>query len=152
MSPGRPDRSGRPVWRRLGLGVAGLVVAASSCTACSAARSGQGTTDESCYLALPTAAKAVGGHAHLAGIRKFSLSGLRGMTPPRLYGQLVTDVPKGQNVCVAAYTGHFSASMVSKPLGRSTGMLAVAVVTTPANHLLGTVILRKLPVRFQHVF
>jgi hypothetical protein len=146
MSPVHPAR------RRLGTGVAGLVAATSLLTACSAARSGQGTTDESCYLALPTAAKAVGGHAHLAGVRKFTLSGLHGMTPPRLYGQLVMDVPKGQNVCVAAYTGHFSASKVPKPLGRSAGTLAVVVVTTPANHLLGTVILTKLPVRFQHFF
>jgi hypothetical protein len=141
----------RPVWRRLGSGAAGLMVAASLFTACSAARSGQGTTDESCYLALPTTEDAVGGHAHLAGVRKFTLSGLHGVAP-RLYAHLVTDVPKGQNVCVAAYTGHFSASTVSKPLGRPTGTLAVVVVTTPANHLLGTLILTKLPLRFQHVF
>ena len=30
-----------------------VVLAASLLAACSAARSGQGTTDESCYLALP---------------------------------------------------------------------------------------------------
>ncbi len=137
--------------RRLGAGSAGLLMAASLLAACSAARTGQGTTDESCYLALPTAAKAVGGHGHLAGIRKFSLSSLHGMAP-RLYGQLAHDVPKGQSVCVAAYTGHFSAPAVTKPLGRPSGTLAVAVVTTPGNHVLGTLILNKLPVRFQHMF
>ncbi len=42
--------------------------------------------------------------------------------------------------------------MVSKPLGRPTGTLAVVVVTTPANKLLGTLILTKIPVRFQHLF
>ena len=71
---------------------------------------------------------------------------------PRLYGHLANDVPKGQAVCVVAYTGHFSAAMVSKALGRPAGTLAVVVVTTPANKLLGTLVLIKLPVRFQHLF
>jgi len=141
----------RGLRRRLEAGVAGLVVAASLLTACSAARTGQGTTDETCYLALPTAAKAVGSHGHLHGVRKYKLGNLRGVAP-RLYKRLADDVPKGQNVCLAAYTGHFTASSVSKPLGRPVGTLAVAVVTTPGNELLGTLILTKIPVRFQHVF
>ena len=141
----------RGLRRRLGAGVAGLVVAASLLTACSAARTGQGTTGESCYLALPTASEAVGDHGHLAGVRKFTLSGLHGVAP-RLYGRLADEVPKGQAVCVVGYTGKFNATMVSKPLGRPTGTLAVVVVTTPANHLLGTLILTKIPVRFQHLF
>ncbi len=142
---------GRSRVRRFGAGVAGLVVAASLLTACSAARTGQGTTGESCYLALPTASEAVGDHGHLAGVRKFTLSGLHGVAP-RLYGRLADEVPKGQAVCVVGYTGKFNATMVSKPLGRPTGTLAVVVVTTPANHLLGTLILTKIPVRFQHLF
>ena len=144
-------RPGRGLARRWAAGVAGLVVAGSLLTACSAARTGQGTTAESCYLELPTAAKAVGGHGHLAGVRKFTLSGLHGVAP-RLYRHLADDVPKGQDVCVVAYTGHFSAAMVSRPLGRSAGKLAVVVVTTPGNKLLGTLVLVKLPVRFQHFF
>ncbi len=137
--------------RRFGAGLAGLVVAASLLTACSAARTGQGTSAESCYLALPTASEAVGDHGHLAGVRKFTLSSLHGMAP-RLYDHLADEVPKGQAVCVVAYTGKFDKAMVSKPLGRPTGTLAVVVVTTPANKLLGTLILTKIPVRFQHLF
>ena len=125
------------------------MLVASLLASCSAARTGLGTTDESCYLALPTAAKAVGGHGHLEGVRKYTLGNLRGVAP-RLYGRLADDVPKGQSVCVAGYTGHFTSSEVSKPLGRPSGTLAVAVVTTPANKLLGTLILTKLPVRFEH--
>ena len=72
---GRRGRSGRrrviPLRRRLVGPLVGLLVGASALGACSAARSGLGTTDESCYLALPTTAKAVGGHGHLAGVRKF---------------------------------------------------------------------------------
>jgi hypothetical protein len=145
------SRRGHGLARHLGAGVAGLVVAASLLTACSAARTGQGTSSESCYLALPTASEAVGDHGHLAGVRKFTLSGLHGVAP-RLYAHLADEVPKGQALCVVAYTGKFNAGMVSKPLGRPTGTLAVVVVTTPANKLLGTLILTKIPVRFQHLF
>jgi hypothetical protein len=136
---------------RAGALAATLVLLASLLSACSAARTGLGTTNESCYLALPTAAKAVGSHGHLEGVRKYAVSGLKSLAP-RLYGRLANDVSKKQAVCVAGYTGHFSASGVSKPFGRQTGTVAVAVVTTPANRLLGTVILTKLPVRFAHLF
>jgi hypothetical protein len=129
--------------------LAGLVLLATLLASCSAARTGLGTTDESCYLALPTAAKAVGGHGHLEGVRKYTLSSMHAVAP-RLYGALAKDVPKKQLVCVAGYTGHFTSSEVAKPLGRPSGTLAVAVVTTPANKLLGTLILTKLPVRFEH--
>jgi hypothetical protein len=126
-------------------------VAALLLASCSTARTDVGTSDETCYLALPVASKAVGGHAHLAGVRKFTFPGLHGVAP-RLSRQFADDVPKGQDVCLAAFTGHFTASTVSKPLGRPSGSLAVAVVTTPANRLLGTLILTKIPVRFEHMF
>lgn len=127
----------------------GLALAALVLAGCSSARVGLGTTDESCYLALPTAAKAVGGHGHLEGIRKYTISGLKGVAP-RLYDRLADQVPKGQSVCIAGYTGVFHEDMVTKPLGRSTGKLAVVVVTSPGNKVLGTLILTKIPVRFQH--
>lgn len=137
--------------RRWILATTALLMAATLLTACSAARTGLGTSDESCYLALPTAAKAVGGHAHLAGVRKYSLAGMKTVAP-RLYGRLAKDVPKGKSVCLAAYTGHFTQSSVEKPLGRPSGKVAIAVVTTPGAELLGTLILTKFPLRFQHVF
>jgi hypothetical protein len=130
---------------------AGVALAASVLAGCSSARTNLGTVDESCYLQLPTAAKAVGSHAHLAGVRKFTVSSLKPFAP-RMYAHLSGVVPKGQNVCLAAYTGHFTASSVQKPRGRSSGKLAVAVVTSPGNELLGTVILNRVPVRFQHTF
>jgi hypothetical protein len=144
-----PIRAGER--RRWIAAAAGLVLAATLLTACSAARTGLGTSDESCYLALPTAAKAVGGHGHLEGVRKYSVSGLRSVAP-RLYGRYAQDLPKGKSVCLAAYTGHFSESTVTKPVGRSSGTLAIAIVQTPGNTLLATLILTKTPVRFKHIF
>ncbi len=137
--------------RTIGAWAAGLALAATVCAGCSSARTDVGTTDETCYLQLPTAAKAVGGHGHLSGVRKYSVSALKPIAP-RLYDFLADQVPKNQAVCVAAYSGHFTSAKVTKPLGRKSGKLAVAVVTSPHNKVLGTLILDRIPVRFQHSF
>ena len=106
----------RPVRPRAAALAAGLVLAASLLASCSSARTDLGTTDESCYLALPTAAKAVGGHGHLEGVRKYTFSSLHTVAP-RLYGQLAHDhVAPKQAVCVAGYSGHFTSSGSRSPL------------------------------------
>jgi hypothetical protein len=71
---------------------------------------------------------------------------------PQLYDALTDQVGSHQSVCLAGYTGIFTSGMVTKPLGRPSGKLAVVVVTSPGNKVLGTLILSKIPVRFQHPF
>ena len=100
----------------MGAAVAGLALAGLVLVGCSAARTDVGTTDETCYLALPTAANAVGPGAHLVGIRKFEMTSLKGISP-RLYAQMVKTEPAKQAVCIAAYTGHFSSSRWPSPWG-----------------------------------
>ena len=128
-----------------------IVLAASLLAACSSARVTQGTSDESCYLALPTAEDAVGMHAHphFEGVRKYTVAGLKGPAP-HVYAKVKGDLTGKQAVCLIAYTGHFDAADVSKAFGRSTGSFAVVAVKTPGNELLGTLILAHLPVRFRH--
>jgi hypothetical protein len=135
--------------RRLFGGFAAAMVAASLLTSCTTARTDVGTADESCYLSLPAATRAVGGHGHLEGIRKFTAAQLR-QTAPRLYQDLLSPVPPRQDLCVAAFTGQFTSAEVTKALGRNEGVFAVVVLTTPANRLLGTLILRRVPVRINH--
>lgn len=142
-----------PGRRRAGVVLSGvvlvLVLAGSVFTGCSAARTDVGTSDESCYMALPTAAHAVGPGAHFTGVRKYTTASLKGVAP-RLYTFVAKSVPAKQSVCLAAYTGHFTSYTVVKPVGRAAGTIAVAVVRTPSNQLMGTLILTKVPVRFQH--
>jgi hypothetical protein len=130
-----------------------VILAGSLLAACSSARVTQGTSNESCYLALPVAEDAVGAtahtHPHLVGVRRFSVASLKGPAP-RLYATLKDELPAKQAVCLAAYTGHFSSATVSKPLGRPTGPLAVVAVKSPGNELIGTLILAHLPVNFGH--
>jgi hypothetical protein len=116
---------------------------------CTTARSSLGTSDSSCYLALPTATKAVESHGRLFGVQKFSLSELR-KNSPHLAHDLGTSASGSDTVCIVAFTGKFTADSVSKPRGQSSGHLAVVVSTTPGNHLLGTVIFTKAPLHFGH--
>jgi hypothetical protein len=135
--------------RRRLLGLLAAVVLAAALTACTSARTDVGTSDESCYLSLPAATRTVGGHGHLEGIRKFTSTQFRQLVP-RLSQDLAGQVSPRQDLCVAAFSGYFTSEEVSKPLGRDQGSFAVVVLTTPTNRLLGTIILRRVPVRFNH--
>jgi hypothetical protein len=136
-------------WHRLGLWASAVVLGASLFAGCTTARSGLGTTDESCYLALPTASRAVGGHGHLTGIRKYRVSDMKAVAP-RLYRHLADQAAATQVICLAGYTGSFSRATVERPIGRPSGKLAVVIVTSPGNKVLATLILKQIPVRFQH--
>jgi len=135
---------------RLPAALAALGLAGSLLAACSSPRTDVGTSDESCFKAIPTASEAVGDQGHLSGVRKYSLSTLHGLAP-RLADRLADQVPAGQAVCLVAYSGQFESGHVSKPLGLPKGPLAVAVVTWPGDKLLGTLILERIPVRFGHI-
>jgi hypothetical protein len=135
--------------RRVTLGLAGCALLATLFSGCTAARSNLGTSDASCYLALPTATHAVGAHGRLVGFRQFSLKTLSRLAP-----HLSQDVSQGESpseqVCVIAFTGTFTSGQVAMPRGQPSGKLAVVVSTTPNNELLGTVIFRKAPLHFGH--
>ncbi len=151
----RPAPTPAPARGRLGLGrtiataVVGWVVAAGLLAGCSAARSNLGTSESACYLAIPTASQALGGHGRLAGVHLFTGASLHHQIP-RLSGRLTVPRPGTQRLCVFEYTGSFTTESVAEPLGSPEGRFAVVVVTTPANHLLATVILDHPPYRFDH--
>jgi hypothetical protein len=126
-----------------------LVGTAGLLAGCSAARSNLGTSESACYLAIPTASQALGGHGRLAGVHLFTGSSLRHQIP-HLFGRLTVAHPGSQRLCVFEYTGSFTAASVSAPVGSPEGRFAVVVVTTPANHLLATVVLDHPPYRFEH--
>lgn len=132
--------------RRAALAVLIVAVLAAGCTS---ARSNLGTSDSSCYLALPSAVKAVGSHARLIGVHLFTLGKLK-REAPRLQREFSPQLRSGEKVCVLAFSGQFTPSSVSKGRGLPSGTVAVVVVATPSNRLLGTVVLRRVPLRFTH--
>ena len=135
--------------RQLASGLAGCILLASAFAGCTSARSNLGTTDSSCYLALPTATNAVHAHGRLVGVDLLTLTALR-QRAPQLFTALATKHVSPQRVCVVVFVGRFNKTSVSDPLGRSSGRLAVVVVATPSNQLLGTVILTRAPMHFGH--
>jgi hypothetical protein len=130
-------------------GFASLVIAIGLLAGCTTARSNLGTSDSSCYSALPAATKAVHSHGHLFGLHRLTLSGLRRQAP-HLVHDLATKEPGAQSICVVAFQGHFTAGSVSDPRGQASGRLAVVVSTAPGNRLLGTVIFTRAPLHFGH--
>jgi hypothetical protein len=129
--------------------LAGCALVACVAAGCTSARSNLGTSDSSCYLALPAATKAVGSYSRLLGVRLFTLGQLR-RDAPRLSKQIPSETNSTQSICALAFSGRFTSASVSEPHGRSTGQVAIVVLTRPSNRLLASVILQRLPLRFSH--
>lgn len=129
---------------------AGLILTVGA-TACSSVRNGLGSTDSDCYRVLPTANGVMNGHGHLLGEKLTTLGWMKANTPI-LYSEAASGGSASEKVCLLGFSGPFRPGQVTKPLHRSSGRLAVVVVTYPQAHLLGTVIFRKLPLRFVHTF
>jgi hypothetical protein len=135
--------------RHVAAAVVGVMFFAVACAGCSSPSSELGTADGVCYLALPTATEAVHHHGMLVGIHEFTLASLKTRSP-HLYALLGTKRPRTSRVCVAAFTGTFTSTSVMHPLEQPSGGLAVVVVATPSNALLGTALYRRAPLHFGH--
>jgi len=133
---------------RCRFGVAVLVVGlGTTLSACSSVHESLGTSNAPCFVALPTATKAVGPSAHFAGVRllKVSAVGYR-----RLATALQQNGVGSGRVCLVAFTGHFTAESVSDPSGLAAGKFAVVLLRYPSGTLVATVLFRHAPVRFGH--
>jgi hypothetical protein len=148
------DRVTSPRGRSLLLALLGalLCLAAGALAGCTSARNTLGTNSSPCYKAVPVAAGAVGHHGTFVGIR---LLGARQVSAkPRLDALLDTRAPGVRNVCVAAYRGRFRPDEVERPFGPAppggSGPIAIVVVSSPQNRLIGTIVLARLPLRLRH--
>jgi hypothetical protein len=130
-------------------GTASLAVAAGLLAGCTTARNDLGTSDSSCYIALPAATRAVGSHGRLIGVHLSTLATLHRQTP-RLFDALPDEPSTAQRICTVAYTGSFTRAGVSQPAGLASGPVAVVVSAFPSNALLGTVITNRPPPHVGH--
>ena len=126
-----------------------VVAVALGLTGCTAARSNLGTSQSACYLALPSATRAVHSSGKLVGVQRSTVTKLQ-KSYPHFVNELHVAGAMAQPICLFAFSGQFTAESVSRPRGQPAGRLAVVVLSTPANALLGTVILRPAPLRFGH--
>lgn len=135
--------------RRLAAGAGSFLFAVCLMAGCTSARTNLGTSDSSCYLALPAATKAVGPHSRFIGVHLFTLASLRKIAP-RLFDALPAQPSSSQRVCALGFVGSFTKTSVSMPLGLASGSVAVVISKTPSNQVLGTVIFNQAPIRFGH--
>jgi hypothetical protein len=130
--------------RRLRAVAAGLVLALAL-SGCAARGASLGTTSSPCFHALPAAAEAVGHQGRFLGVRLVPVDRLRRRVPD-------TSVLGKIKVCVVAYKGNYTTAEVSHPLDALPGPYAIVVVKTNGSAVLGTVVLRRLPLVFRHTF
>jgi len=137
--------------RSVGVMILCMAVAAAS-SACTSARNTLGTNSSPCYTAIPVAANAVHHRGRFLGVRL--LSARQASTRRRLDALLDARAPKVKTVCVVAYGGSYRLSQVKRPFGMpppsGTGAVAIVVVSSPHNRLIGTVVLRRVPLPFRH--
>jgi hypothetical protein len=141
--------AGRRPLTRLTTGVLCCSVAASLLLGCTSARSDLGTSDSSCYIALPTATRAVGSHGRLIGVHLSTLAALRRQSPA-LFDVIPDQPATTQRICIVAFMGSFTSPTVAKPVGRASGSIAVVISEFPSNALLGTVITDRPPPHVGH--
>ena len=134
---------------KLGTGLGGFLLAVCLLGGCTSARINLGTSDSSCYLALPAATKAVPPHSRFIGVHLFTLASLK-KDAPHLFDALPSEPASSQRVCALAFVGTFTRASVTDPFGLASGSVAVVVSKTPSNQLLGTVIFNRTPLRFGH--
>jgi hypothetical protein len=132
------------------LAVAGALGALGGCTS---ARNTLGTSSSPCFRAVPVASEAVNDRGTLAGIR---LVGQKEIDSRRRLRELVQGVagPAVHNVCVVSFHGQFRLDQVKKPFGTAppggSGPVALVVVSTPQNQLLGTLVVTHEPLPLRH--
>jgi hypothetical protein len=139
--------------RRGGKAAAAVLLLATTLGACTAARNTLGTTTSPCFDALAVASAAVHHHGTFDGVRLMSLDSLG--KAAHLREDILADAGPGvHDICAVGYHGTFTVKSVKRPLGRpppgGVGHFAVVIVSKPQNHLVGTLVRVKEPLRFQH--
>jgi hypothetical protein len=85
----------------------------------------------------------------LLGARLVAVKDLRPRTEAVVY-RAAQSGTKVKRVCLVAFKGSYSTSTVEHPFGEAQGQLAIVVIEYPNSHLLGTVLVARLPNRFGH--
>jgi hypothetical protein len=142
-------------WPRGPLALAvSIAVTAAGTGACGAGRNIIGTNTSTCFLALPTAKRAVQNRGKLAGVREIDIPKLTNAPDDRRVKDLLAllTVPLPRDVCLVAYTGNYTLAQVQQPAGLpppgGEARFAIVVVASPSSQLLGTFVVQREPLPF----
>lgn len=122
-------------------------------SACTAPRNTLGTNSSQCFQAVPVATDAVHDRGKLTGVRLLTSKDL----DRRPHFRALLEARAGtkvKTVCVVSFQGRFTLAQVDRPFGRTppggSGPDALVVVSVPANALLGTLVLSRVPLPLRH--
>lgn len=120
-----------------------VIFLALGATSCSARGASLGTTSDPCFHALPAAASAVQHRGDFVGVRLVSATKIKRRVP-------AAAALGRSRICLVAYKGDYSPAQVSLPLDNQRGTYAVVGVNQSGTRVLGTLVLRRLPLAFRH--
>lgn len=130
----------------------GCLVVAAMLAGCTSARNTLGTNSSQCYKAVAVTSDAVHDRGTFVGIRL--LSARQVSRYHHLEVLLRARAPAVKTVCVAAYHGSYRLDQVQMPFGAQPanggGPIAIVVVSTPQNKLIGTIVLSRIPLPIRH--
>ncbi len=117
---------------------------------CTASRNDLGTTNGTCYVAIPQASGAVHDHGRLLGARLDSLKALKTFAPKLSEAVLAHDKTLNSRVCLVAFGGNFRRASVTSGIGYTTGSIAVVVLEYPSSKVIATFISKRSIASFSH--
>lgn len=126
------------------------IVSSVSLGGCTATRNDLGTTNGSCYVAIPAASGAVHGHGRLLGARLDSVQALKNFAPKLSEAVLAHDNTLNSRICLVAFGGNFSRTSVSSGTGYPKGSIAVVVLEYPSSKVIVTFISERSIANFSH--
>jgi hypothetical protein len=126
---------------------AAAVTLAVGLTGCAGAKSSLGPSASVCFKALPGAIAAVHRKGHLVGVRRVDASLLQQRLPTDT--ALDALAPK-TSLCVFAYSGAFTSSLVTGAPPGLTGGYAVVALTGSRPRVVAAFVVNQLPTRFRH--
>jgi hypothetical protein len=133
--------------RRSIAAAAAAVTIAVALTGCAGAKSALGPSAGVCFKALPGANVAVHRKGHLVGVRLVDASLLQQRLPTDT--ALDALAPK-TSLCVFAYSGAFTSSLVTGAPPGLTGTYAVVALTGSRPRVVAASVVNQLPTRFRH--
>ena len=130
--------------RRVAAGqLAVLLSVAAGLAACGGRGAALGTTSNACFHALPPAVASVHHRGRLIGVRLVDPAHLRSAA-------IRSALPPRQKVCLVAFSGGFTPSDVYQPIDQHSGQYVVVAVRPDGSRVLGSLIVRQLPLAFRH--
>ena len=129
--------------RVLALPLALLLAGGGALAGCGGRTAALGTTSSACFHALPPAVSSLHHSGRFIGVRLVDTGRLHN---PAARAALA---PR-QKLCLVAFSGQFDPADVFRPVDQPSGQYVVVAVRPDGSKVVGSLIVRRLPLAFRH--